>query len=255
MLNTDYLGDHETELSSSERVQVNVQGGEIGAVLANQVNHYIIDNTTADPDRVALLQQLITLWEMGEPQGMYTLEERSDLILRPFEELYQEQQHIETPSALPKEQQFQGALAVFNGDLLLVCDILTEPNVVARGLALTQIANAEKNLHQYIPLMFDLRAWPGRQCSIMDWIVSELHKGYGISEAVTRPWLEQPQILPIFIGFERLPKDMLRAWCASLDKFRAKYIGPVTLVTTLTFYLSLRMKLRFGQAFVVRHSG
>ena len=92
----------------------------------------------------------------------------------------------------------------------------------------------------------------GRSRPLAGWIVAELLEHYGIPAAVAHDWLVQPRLLLLLGGLEHLSPRRRFGCLDIITAFRAHYLGPLMLITTLECYLPLS-RLQLTGAVVARY--
>jgi Cdc6-like AAA superfamily ATPase len=152
-----------------------------------------------------------TLIELGVTQ-------RPDAIWHPFMEM-------ETVP-VPLDQSFEQlqATSIVNqigtGKTLL---ILGEPGagktVTLLKLAERLVAQTEQNLSLPIPIVLNLSSWAKQRPSIAEWLVEELREKYQVPKALSKPWIEQEQLILLLDGLDEVAAEYRNACVVALNQF------------------------------------
>jgi hypothetical protein len=120
-------------------------------------------------------------------------------------------------------------------------------------LARDAIARAEQDLAQPIPVVFNLSSWSGPQQSITEWLVKELADKYVVSERISRPWIENDDLLLLLDGLDEVKTEYREDCIKAINSFRDKH-GQTQLVvcSRVEDYQSLTTKLRLWGAVVLQ---
>ncbi len=88
-------------------------------------------------------------------------------------------------------------------------------------LAKKLVERAENDLNEPIPILLSLSSWQNDQQSITDWIVAELNSGkyYKVRKDITKQWLEEGEIIPLFDGLDELAAPRQEQCVKKLNEF------------------------------------
>ena len=88
-------------------------------------------------------------------------------------------------------------------------------------LAKKLMERAENDLNEPIPILLSLSSWQNDQQSITDWIVAELNSGkyYNVRKDITKQWLEEGEIIPLFDGLDELAAPRQEQCVKKLNEF------------------------------------
>lgn len=177
--------------------------------------------------RTVLLSKVKDYWIKGVlEKSLYTeamielsLEERSDLVERPFtgfEELSEESRES-LPTGTGATEFFD---QIGDGRTLL---ILGEPGsgktITLLKLAQNLIACAEENVNRLIPVVFNLSSWRLRRQTIADWLLEELWSKYGVPKAVSKDWVEQQKLILLLDGLDEVKAEDREACVQAINQF------------------------------------
>lgn len=72
------------------------------------------------------------------------------------------------------------------------------------NLAKELCAEARQNENEPVPVVFELSNWKDDKQSIADWLASEMKSKYTLAESITKEWLANYELLPLFDGLDEL---------------------------------------------------
>ncbi|HEY9657911.1 MAG TPA: protein kinase, partial [Allocoleopsis sp.] len=210
-------------------------------------------------NRQALLSKVKHYWIRGvleaslHDQVMLVLgiETRPDAVASPWNITWETQQNsaLTVPHGIP-------IIALFNqlgtGRTLL---ILGEPGAgkttTLLELARDLIAQAEEDVDQLIPVVLNLSSWSA-PTPIAEWIVKELNAKYQVPEKISRPWVEQQQLLLLLDGLDEVPLEYREACVVALNQFQQQYSTEMVVCSRMRDYEALPQRLAFQSAIYLR---
>ncbi len=134
--------------------------------------------------------------------------------------------------------------------------ILGEPGagktITLLELARDLIVQAEHNINQPIPVVFNLSAWANEKITIAQWLVQELNTKYQVSKEIGQAWIKNQQLLLLLDGLDEVGFDLRDACVTAINKFSQEY-GETRIVvcSRVEDYEVLPHRLRFqGAVFI-----
>jgi len=211
--------------------------------------------------RTVLLSKVKDYWIKGVlEKSLYTeamielgLEERSDLVERPFigfEELSEE-----SGESLPTGT---GATEFFDqiGDgrtLLILGEPGSGKTITLLKLAQNLIACAEDNVNRLIPVVFNLSSWAIRRQTIADWLLDELWKKYGVAKAIGKDWVEHQRLILLLDSLDEVKIEVREACVQAINQFMEDNgQTEVVVCSRIAEYEALSARLRLRGSIFIR---
>ena len=214
--------------------------------------------------RKALLSKVKDYWVKGVlEKSLYNeamielgLEERSDLVERPFigfEELSED-----SGESLPTGT---GATEFFDqiGDgrtLLILGEPGSGKTIALLKLAQNLIVRAEKDIsQQLIPVVFNLSSWNIKEQKIADWLVDELLNKYRVTKTFGKNWVEKEELILLLDGLDEVKAERREACVEAINNFMQKQkcgLTEVVVCSRIIEYEALSVHLQLRGAIFLR---
>jgi eukaryotic-like serine/threonine-protein kinase len=211
-------------------------------------------------NRQALLTKVKNFWVKnvletslyGQALIELGLENYSDAVTNPWEMAWATS--TEPQRSLPKGTK---VIDLFNqlgtGRTLL---ILGEPGSgkTTALLELTRdlVANAEQNIDQLIPVVFNLSSWAGSKQPIATWLVEELNTKYQIPRKIGEAWVHEQQLLLLLDGLDEVRSDRRDACVQALNEFSQNFSAEMVVCSRIKDYENLSERLQFQGAILIQ---
>lgn len=114
------------------------------------------------------------------------------------------------------------------------------------------VDRAEYNIDQLIPVVLNLSSWSGTHHHIADWVVEELNKKYQVPRKISRPWIEQQQLLLLLDGLDEVRVEHREDCVAALNRFQQQYSTEMVVCSRAKDYEALSNRLNFQSALYLR---
>ncbi|MBW4599392.1 MAG: protein kinase [Calothrix sp. FI2-JRJ7] len=180
------------------------------------------------------------------------LENRFDALHRPWGMLWETPELARQP--LPSNTKVLNLFQQMGAGCSLL--ILGEPGagktITLLELARDLIAQADYNILQPIPVVFNLSAWANERIPIAEWLVQELNTKYQVSKEIGRAWVKNQQLLLLLDGLDEVGAELRDACVTAINKFSQEY-GETQIVvcSRIKDYEALPHRLRFqGAVFI-----
>ncbi len=181
------------------------------------------------------------------------LENRFDALDRPWGMLWETSEQARRP--LPKNIRIFDLFQQMGAGCSLL--ILGEPGagktITLLELARDLIAQAEQDINQPIPVVFNLSAWTNEKIKIAKWLVRELNTKYQVSKEIANTWIKNQQLLLLLDGLDEVRTDHREACVAAINEFSQEY-GETEIVvcSRVKDYEALSHRFRFQGAVVIQ---
>jgi serine/threonine protein kinase len=181
------------------------------------------------------------------------LENRFDALDRPWGMLWETTEQARLP--LPKHIKIFDLLEQMGAGCSLL--ILGEPGagktITLLELARDLIAQAEQDINQPIPVVFNLSAWTNEKIKIAEWLVRELNTKYQVSKEIGKSWIRNQQLLLLLDGLDEVRTDLRDACVAAINEFSQEY-GETKIVvcSRIKDYEALSHRFRFQGAVLIQ---
>lgn len=248
--------------AGGDLVQNQGSGNVFKDVMINVFNEVGSGKTSARQDyrnRQALLSKVKNYWVKGVLETSLrdrsfinlSLEARPDAVIAPWNavELWEEEQApLANQTTVPELFEQLGA-----GRSLL---ILGEPGSgkTTTLLALTQhlVAQAEQDINQLIPVIFNLSSWACKKQTIASWLVTELSSKYQVPKAVGERWVKDQQLLLLLDGLDEVQLQDRETCVEALNSFHQECGPEIVVCSRLKDYEALSGRLGFQAAIYLR---
>ncbi len=105
--------------------------------------------------------------------------------------------------------------------------ILGSPGA-GKTIALLQLAQrlierSQGNLSLPIPVVFNLSSWARDHKSIVDWAIDELREKYQVPKSLSKPWIQQQQLILLLDGLDEVDADHRNDCVRAINKFISLY--------------------------------
>jgi signal peptidase I len=115
------------------------------------------------------------------------------------------------------------------------------------------IDRAEQDIHQPIPVVFNLPSWAGEKHKLADWLVLELKAKYHeSSKSLCQSWIEKQQLLLLLDGLDEMRAERREECVKAINQFTQEH-GQTEIVVTsrIKDYENLSSRLQFqGAVFI-----
>lgn len=122
-------------------------------------------------------------------------------------------------------------------------------------LELAQIAlgEAQEDLLAPVPIIFQLSTWSQHKKNILEWVIDELRRQYGVNRIMAREWMENESLFLLFDGLDEVRTDYRELCVKRINNFRSEY-GMTELVVSCrtTDYEDLPIKLNLDGAIILQ---
>ena len=151
------------------------------------------------------------------------LENRFDVLDRPWGMLWESPEQSRQP--LPKNLKIFDLFQQMGigGSLLILGEPGAGKTITLLELASDLIAQAEQDINQPIPVVFNLSAWTNAKITIAEWLVRELNTKYQVSKEIGKTWIKNQQLLLLLDGLDEVSTDHRDACVAAINKFSQEY--------------------------------
>jgi ATP-dependent Clp protease adapter protein ClpS/energy-coupling factor transporter ATP-binding protein EcfA2 len=111
------------------------------------------------------------------------------------------------------------------------------------------IEDAEQDIQQPVPAVFNLSSWVDEKQPISDWLVEELHTQYHIPKQIGQIWVATEQLMPMLDGLDEV-REQLRPSCVrALNEFCQEYgRAEIVVCSRLRDYEAQGERLQFQSA-------
>src|ERR671932_2408111 len=177
------------------------------------------------------------------------LEERSNAVERPWGLVWESSDKPQQP--LPPGTRLINKFDEMGAGRTLL--ILGEPGSgkTTTLLELTRdlIEQAELDLTQPMPVVFNLSSWSGHKQAIADWLVQELHTKYQVSKEIGKDWVKEQELLLLLDGLDEVSAKQRQACVDALNHFNQEH-GQTEIVvcSRIKDYEALSTRLQFQAA-------
>lgn len=223
-----------------ERIPYSRQEYRHRQILLNKVKNYWIKGV------LETSLHGVVLIELG-------LENRFDALDRPWGMLWETPEQARQP--IPKNLRIIDLFQQMGAGCSLL--ILGEPGagktITLLELARDLIAQAEQDINQPIPVVFNLSAWTNEKITIAEWLVRELNTKYQVSKEIGKTWIKNQQLRLLLDGLDEVSTLRRDACVAAINKFSQEY-GETEIVvcSRIKDYEALSHRFRFQGAVLIQ---
>jgi len=114
------------------------------------------------------------------------------------------------------------------------------------------VANAEQDIGQPIPVVFNLSSWGGEKQTLSDWLVKELNTKYQVPKQVGQGWVKNQQLLLLLDGLDEVQAEYREACIVALNAFHQEYGSEIVVTSRIKDYEALSNCLNFQSAVYLR---
>jgi hypothetical protein len=131
--------------------------------------------------------------------------------------------------------------------------ILGEPGA-GKTIALLKLAErlvtqSTQDLSQPMPVVLNLASWATRRQPIADWLIEELREKYQVPKAISKPWIEQEQLILLLDGLDEVKADCRNDCVRSLNQFIVTHsVTEIVVCSRVRDYEALSEKLQLRSA-------
>ncbi|GAA6619304.1 hypothetical protein NUACC26_051170 [Scytonema sp. NUACC26] len=229
-----------TEKTLRTKIPENDQEYRNRQILLNKVKNYWVKGV------LETSLHGVALIELG-------LENRFDALDRPWGILW------ETPAqarqSLPENTRIIDLFQQMGAGRSLL--ILGEPGsgktTTLLELARDLLQEAELDINQPIPVVFNLSAWVNENITIADWLVRELNTKYQVSKEIGKTWIKNQQLLLLLDGLDEVLAERRDVCVEAINKFCREY-GETEIVvcSRIKDYEALSNRFRFQAAVFIQ---
>jgi predicted NACHT family NTPase len=90
-------------------------------------------------------------------------------------------------------------------------------------LARDLLQEAELDINQPIPVVFNLSAWVNEKITIDDWLVRELNTKYQVSKEIGKTWIKNQQLLLLLDGLDEVLAERRDFCVEAINQFCQEY--------------------------------
>ncbi|MBE9032997.1 TIR domain-containing protein [filamentous cyanobacterium LEGE 11480] len=134
--------------------------------------------------------------------------------------------------------------------------ILGEPGAgkTTTLLKLTQdlLIQAEQEIDDRTPVVFNLASWTSYKQSIADWLIDELNGKYQIPKLIAKSLIETQQLFLLLDGLDEVKPENRDNCILALNDFQQQYGAEMVVCCRVQDYERLTNRLNFQQAVLVR---
>jgi energy-coupling factor transporter ATP-binding protein EcfA2 len=205
-------------------------------------------------NRRLMLERVESFWVKGVlEQSLYGaalvelgLEERQEAVENPWRMMLQT---LDQPNRLlPADTKIVDVFDEVGQGLLILGEPGSGKTTTLLHLARETIARAEKDSTQSIPVVFNLSSWAEKRPSIAEWLVEELGTQYDIPKKVSRPWVENDELLLLFDGLDEVAQEHREDCVKAINNFRQENLVSLVVCSRSEEYEALATKLRLQGA-------
>ncbi|WP_347566441.1 NACHT domain-containing protein [Scytonema sp. UIC 10036] len=181
------------------------------------------------------------------------LENRFDALDRPWGMLWETPAQARQP--LPKNTKIRDLFQQMGTGRSLL--ILGEPGsgktTTLLELARDLLQEAELDINQPIPVVFNLSAWTKEKVTIADWLVQELNSKYQVSKEIGKTWIKNQQLLLLLDGLDEVLAEIRDICVEAINKFCQEY-GETEIVvcSRIKDYEALSNRFRFQRSVFIQ---
>ncbi|MCB0163945.1 MAG: NACHT domain-containing protein [Anaerolineae bacterium] len=207
-------------------------------------------------DLTILLQKVKTFWIEGVLENsihtsiFLTLDKKTDFdaVQHPWESVLELPN--QEPKPLPREINIRDIFDDLNRAMLILGEPGSGKTITLLELAreLIDIAEADKQFTQPIPVIFNLSSWTQRK-PLIEWLVMELSTKYQIPTKIGQKWLMTNRILPLLDGLDEVQAIQRSACVEAINTFGNEIgLAGIVVCCRLREYTDLPNRLRLNGA-------
>jgi len=126
-----------------------------------------------------------------------------------------------------------------NGELLILGEPGSGKTILLLKLAHDLLERAFHDNDLPIPIVFNLSSWVTKM-PLVDWLVEEVHKNYQVMPEISRPWIDNDQVLPILDGLDEIDPAYREACAEAINAYRNDHgLVPTVVTSRMTEYEAL----------------
>lgn len=149
-----------------------------------------------------------------------------------------------------------GIASIFDkmaGELLILGQPGSGKTTMLLQLARDLVEQAEQDVTQPIPVIFNLSSWADERKSIEVWLVDELNAQYQVPRNVGEKWVANDNLLLLLDGLDEVQLEHRNACVTAINDFRSQH-GPTKIVvcSRITDYEALTEKLKLQGAILIQ---
>jgi hypothetical protein len=215
--------------------------------------------TSADRNRVAMLEKVRTIWITGflqqslfhETRVLLGLSERPEAVARPMDLLVKRPDQGERP--LPPGTQIVQVFDAMDQALLILGAPGSGKTTLLLELARDLLTRADDDPAQPIPVVFPLATWSESRKPLVGWLRDELNFRYDVPRAIAQEWVASDQVLPLLDGLDEVKAEHRAACVEAINAFRqSRGLLPLVITSRTADYEALAKPLRLHGAILVR---
>lgn len=112
---------------------------------------------------------------------------------------------------------------------------------------------AQQNIHQPIPVVFNLSTWSNPKITIDKWLIQELNTNYQVSQEIAQNWVLNQQLLLLLDGLDEVNYEFRNACITAINQFCQDYGETEIIVCSrIKDYENLSNSLRFQSAVYIQ---
>jgi DNA replication protein DnaC len=207
--------------------------------------------------RQSLLKNVKKFWVTGVLEKSLHSKALIELKLSSRFEMVQ-RRHIADVEEFPGEPKLlseeTNAIQIFKqreeGETLL---ILGEPGsgktTTLLRIAQDLIEQAEKDLGQFIPIVFNLSSWASERQTLADWLVKDLDSKYSVPKEVGKNWISNQELILLLDGLDEVKTDQREACVQAINEFiKSHSLTEIVVCSRMRDYEALSSRLQIQSA-------
>ncbi|UBF25001.1 NACHT domain-containing protein [Kovacikia minuta CCNUW1] len=107
------------------------------------------------------------------------------------------------------------------GKLLILGEPGSGKTITLLELAQGLVQRAEADTNFPIPVLFNLSFWKDARQSITEWVVEQL-QSYGVSKKLSKEWVDNCQLLPLFDGLDEVKPELQTSCVQAINQWLQK---------------------------------
>jgi hypothetical protein len=97
-----------------------------------------------------------------------------------------------------------------------------------------------------VPVLLPLSSWANKRLSLHDWFIEQCALLYGLSEKLSRQWIETEMLFPLLDGLDEM-NEVARPDCiAAINTYHQDHLHPLVVCSRTTEYESAAKRERFA---------
>ena len=111
------------------------------------------------------------------------------------------------------------------------------------------IEQAEKDLGQFIPIVFNLSSWASERQTLADWLVKDLDSKYSVPKEVGKNWISNQELILLLDGLDEVKADQREACIQAINEFiNSHSLTEIVVCSRMRDYEALSSRLQIQSA-------